>query len=319
MFRNQHITKTKDRGIEMEKKEKLVKWLKLTRVPKLGPSKILKLFNFLPDIDQIFLSSDNELLGTRIFNESMLLDFHKLKSVSDENFLTVLNECEKSNIEIIRIIDKNYPSFLKNIPYPPLTLFLKGDIELLNRKKIAIVGSRKSDEQTKEWAYNLAKDLVKDNFVIVSGGAIGVDYSAHKGALDANGKTICVLGSGFFKMFPEHHFDLFKEIEKKGLLISEHLPNFPGSAIALVQRNRITSGLSNALVMVASGEKGGAMIQTKMAFEQRRPIFCPKKSLNLKPNEGISQIINEWKGIEIEKSNEIVNYLENIETPKNIN
>lgn len=290
-------------------KGQLVKWLKLTKVPKLGPSKILKLFNIVPDIDEIFSMGDDELIRTRSFNEPMLPEFHKLKDASDENFLKAINECEKEDINIVPIIDEKYPFFLKNIPYPPLTLFLKGDIWLLGKKCVAIVGSRKADENARKWAYNLARDLVKKDLVVVSGGAIGIDYSAHKGALDAAGKTICVLGSGFFKMFPEKHIDLFKEIEKKGLLISEHLPNFPGSSIALVQRNRITSGISNALVTVASGKRGGSMVQTKMAFEQKIPIFYPKTSLNLQPNEGIPQIINAWKGIEIETCQDVINNL----------
>jgi len=290
-------------------KGQLVKWLKLTKVPKLGPSKILKLFNIVPDIDEIFSMGDDELIRTRSFNEPMLPEFHKLKDASDENFLKAINECEKEDINIVPIIDEKYPFFLKNIPYPPLTLFLKGDIWLLGKKCVAIVGSRKADENARKWAYNLARDLVKKDLVVVSGGAIGIDYSAHRGALDAAGKTICVLGSGFFKMFPEKHIDLFKEIEKKGLLISEHLPNFPGSSIALVQRNRITSGISNALVTVASGKRGGSMVQTKMAFEQKIPIFYPKTSLNLQPNEGIPQIINAWKGIEIETCQDVINNL----------
>lgn len=286
--------------------EQLVKWLKLTKVPKLGPSKIKKLFDLVPDIERIFSLSDNELLRTRIFNEEMLSEFHKLKDALDDNFIKAISECKENDIQIVPIIDERYPSFLKTVSYPPLTLFLKGNINLLYLKKVAIVGSRKADEKSKRWAYDIAQDFVKKDYVVVSGGAIGIDYSAHRGALDANGKTICVLGSGFFKMFPEGHLDLFKTIEKKGLLISEHLPKFPGSAIALVQRNRITSGISDALIMVASGEKGGAMVQTKIAFEQRIPIFCPNSSLNLLPNEGLSQIIHEWKGKEIESCEDIL-------------
>lgn len=287
----------------------LVMWLKLTKVPKLGPSKIMKLFGIIPSIDNIFYMSDDDLLRTRIFNEPMLLEFHKLKEASDNNFIKVIYECNENNIIILPLIDNMYPSFLKNIPYPPLTLFLKGDMNLLYLKKVAIVGSRKADEKAKNWAYNIAQDFVKENYVVVSGGAIGIDYSAHKGTIDANGKTICVLGSGFFKMFPEKHLDLFNTIAEKGLLISEHLPNFPGSAIALVQRNRITSGISDALIMVASGERGGAMVQTKIAFEQRIPIFYPDRSLNLLPNEGLPQIISEWKGKEIKSYEDVLNLI----------
>ncbi len=290
----------------MFQKDDLVKWMKLARVPKLGPIKLMKLFGLVHDIDKIFSMPDKELFMTRIFNESMISDFHKLKDASDENFLKVIDKCKEQNIEIMPLVDERYPIFLKNIPYPPVTLFLKGDLSLLYVRKIAIVGSRKADETSKQWAYKLAQDFIKKDYAIVSGGAIGIDYSAHMGALDANGKTICVLGSGFSKMFPESHINLFRDIEEKGLLISEHLPNFPGSAIALVQRNRITSGISDALIMVASGERGGAMVQTKIAFEQRIPIFCPEKSLNLQPNDGIPQIINEWNGIEIKTCDDVL-------------
>ncbi|MBI4979989.1 DNA-protecting protein DprA [Candidatus Woesearchaeota archaeon] len=302
----------------MLQKKELVKWMKLTQVPKLGPSKIMKLFRLISDLDKIFTMADNELLRTRVFNEPMLIDFHKLKEALEENFIKAISECEENNIKIIPLIDKRYPDFLKNIPYPPLTLFLKGDLNLLYVKKVAIVGSRKADEPSQKWAYNIAQDFVKKGYAVVSGGAIGIDYSAHKGALDANGKTICVLGSGFFKMFPECHLALFQAIAEKGLLISEHLPNFPGSAIALVQRNRITSGISDALIMVASGEKGGAMIQTKIAFEQRVPIFCPDRSLNLRPNVGIPQVINEWKGIEIKSCEEVLKVITSPESQINL-
>lgn len=293
----------------MLQKNQLAKWMKLTKVPKLGPSKLMKLFNLVKDVDSVFSMSDDELLRTRIFNEEMLHEFHRLKNASDENFLRAITECEEGGITILPLIDGRYPAALKNVPSPPVTLFLKGDLGLIYAKKIAIVGSRKADEKAKRWAYSLAQDFVKKEYAVISGGAVGIDHSAHKGALDAGGKTICVLGSGFFRMFPQEHANLFSEIEKKGLLISEHLPNFPGSAIALVQRNRITSGLSDAVVMVASGERGGAMVQTKIAFSQRIPIFCPLRSLNLQPNEGITQVINEWKGIEIKSGEEIMEKL----------
>jgi DNA processing protein len=288
-------------------KNQLVNWLKLTRVPKLGPSKITKLLSIL-SMEDIFEATDEQLLQTRCFTELMLPDFHKLKNASDENFIKAIDECEKNNIEIVSITDEKYPKNLRLIPYPPLTLFLKGNLDLLNHKKIAIVGSRQVDENAKNWAYEKARELCKEGYIIVSGGAKGIDYSAHIGAIENGGKTICVLGSGFFKMYPEEHKDLFNKIANEGLLISEHLPNFPGNALALVQRNRITSGISEGLIMVASGERGGSMVQTKMAFEQRKPIFCPKESLNLQPNEGIKQILTEWKGIEIDKTSEIIEY-----------
>ena len=104
---------------------------------------------------------------------------------------------------------------------------------------------------------------------------MGIDTAAHTGAIDATGKTICVLGSGLLKPFPKDNRLLFNKISEKGLLISEHLPSFSGSKFALIQRNRITSGLSLALILCASKLVGGAMVQTEIANQQMIPIFCP--------------------------------------------
>ncbi|MFA4853549.1 MAG: DNA-processing protein DprA [Bacteroidales bacterium] len=280
--------------------------MKLTRVPKLGPKRILNLFSIFKSIENVVSASDADLIRTRVFTEEMVSEWNKLKDVSDDNFYKAIDECKKHDIQIITIFDDIYPENLKRVPYPPLTLFLKGDISLLNTNKVAVVGSRESDEHAKDWAYKNSQIIAKNNLTVISGGAIGIDTMAHKGALSVNGKTICVLGTGFFKMYPEENNDLFREILEKGLFVSEHLPNFPGSRISHIQRNRITSGLANALIMVASGEKGGSMVQTKMAFEQRVPIFCPKKSLNLQPNTGLTQVINEWKGKEIDTVIEVI-------------
>lgn len=288
----------------------LVNWMKLTRVKKLGPQKIRTLFSYYDNIDGIVSASNDELKRTRLFNDEMINEWERLKNASGENFHKVIKECTKSNIKILTLLDEEYPQNLKRIPYPPLTLFLMGDLSLLNSQKIAIVGSRKSEEGAIEWTFNNSKLLAENGITIVSGGAIGVDSAAHKGALSVpDGKTICVLGSGFFRMYPEENIDMFKEIARRGLLISEHLPNFPGSRISFIQRNRITSGLSNGLIMVASGLSGGSMIQTKMAFEQRVPIFCPRIVLNLQPNEGLKQVIQEWNGIEIDTCKDVIKYL----------
>ncbi len=293
--------------MESEKRAALVKWLKLTRVPKLGPKRIKDLFEIYPDIDSVFCSSDEQLLRTRIFNEEMLKEWNKVKAASDENFIKAIDQCIEKDISILTFIDEGYPSRLRRIPYPPLTLFLKGDLSLLHSRIIAIVGTREASEEAKKWTFENAKSLAQKGITVVSGGAIGIDTAAHLGALEIpHGKTICVLGSGFFRLYPEENTGLFNKITEKGLLISEHLPNFPGSRISFIQRNRITSGLSSAIIMVASKVTGGAMVQTKIAFEQRKPIFCPKISLQLQPNEGLKQVIQEWEGKEIDNAEEIL-------------
>lgn len=292
-------------------KEELVKWFKLTQVNGVGPQRIKKLLNFFGDINAIFDAKESELLQARLFNEKILEDFNKLKVASDENFLKVIEECKEKNIEIVTLADKNYPQKLVLIQSPPTTLFLLGKKNLLySGKKIAIVGNRDPSQKAIDYTYNISKQLSEEGIIIVSGGALGIDTAAHKGALDLEkGKTISVLGSGFNYFYPPENVPLFDKIKTNGLLVSEHLPNFKGSRISYLQRNRITSGISDALFLVAAQEGGGSMTQTVKAHLQRKPIFCPKIDENLTPNEGVKMAIEKYNARQIENTQQLLKLL----------
>jgi len=211
------------------------------------------------------------------------------------------------------MIDKRYPKELIYIQSPPLTLFLIGDTDLLfNNKKIAIVGTREPTQKAVDYTYSLSKFLSNNNFTIVSGGAAGIDAAAHKGALDAdNGKTISVVGAGFNHLYPPENINLFSEIKKKGLLISEHLPNFNGSRISYLQRNRITSGIAQTLFLVAAHEKGGSLTQVEIAYKQRKPIFCPRLEDDIAPIAGVKKAILKYNAKEISSPENLLKILEN--------
>lgn len=273
-------------------KEDLIKWFKLSQVTGLGPQKIRKLLSYFNNIAAIFNLSDSELLQTRIFNETMIQEFNRLKNASDENFEKNVDECKEKGIKIMTLVDKDYPKQLNYLTSPPLTLFLLGRNELLDDKKIAIVGTRTPDKKAKEYAFSLSKFLAEKGLTIISGGALGIDTSAHIGALDVEkGKTISVLGAGFNHPYPPENSELFDQIKKRGLLISEHLPNFKGSRISYLQRNRITSGLSDALFLVAANKSGGSLTQVKIANSQRKQVFCPRLADGIMPNEGVIESI----------------------------
>ena len=284
----------------------LIKWFKLCTVDGLGPRKILKLFELFKDIDTIWDTSEGELLRTRVFREPMIKSWLQLKIASTENFEKNIAECRRNNIAIIPIISKKYPFKLKLISNPPLNLFLQGNLGLFHLKKVAIVGSRFSDDNSKKWAFEKAVKLAKNDVVIVSGGAKGIDVEAHKGALSVSGKTICIMGTGLLNLYPEEHKSLFDDIKKTGLLISENLPSFTGGRIALLQRNRITSGISDALIAATSSINGGSMTQLRHAHEQRIPTFCPKRSFNFTPSEGFEKVKREYKITEIEDINPVL-------------
>jgi DNA processing protein len=287
----------------------LISWLKIVNVKGVGPVKLLRLLDKLGSFSNIIDATKEELWTSNQFNEDQIGEWFKLKNASDDVFTRAIKASEQSNTHIIPLIDPTYPKRLREIPSPPYTLFAKGDLSLLSHKKnIAMVGSRESEELTCQWTHNLAKDLANEGFVIVSGGAIGVDSAAHKGALDSkNKKTICVFGTGMDNPYPPENQELFRNIiEEGGLLISEHLPNFTGSRIALVNRNRITSGLCESIMLCSSKKQGGSMVQIKTAYEQRRKIFIPPLTLQLRPSDGFEQAIIEFGAIETANANDII-------------
>lgn len=277
----------------------IAKWLRLTKVQGLGPSKMMKLINYFGDSERLLDASEEDLFRSRVFTPAMIESWRKLQNISLDSFQKVIFECEQNNIVIVPLPDPRYPQELKRHSSPPLTLFMQGNLDLLRKARVAIVGSRESDEKATQWAYNVAQELVKQDIVVVSGGARGIDYAAHRGALDAGGLTICVFGTGLLHQYPPEHSGLFEEIQRKGLLVSEHFPSFTGGPIALLSRNRITSGLSTVLIQVTSGVIGGSATQMKVANEQRIKIFCPPRTFNFVPSEGIDARRQEFSIVEL--------------------
>jgi len=295
----------------------LVKWIKLGNITGLGPRKIQQLVDEFGSVDRIFEASPKELLGVRAFKESMLPEWNQLLEASDENFLRAIHEALSQNIQIIPLIDEKYPAKLKRMPSPPLTLYLWGDASLLEKTpKIAIVGTRRPSENAKQLAFDYSKYFAELGMIVVSGGAEGIDTAAHEGAL-ITGKTISVMGTGFSHYYPQKNASLFDKIKmSNGLLISEYSPNFRGSSFSFLQRNRITSGLSDVLFICASDEQGGSMHQTRTASEQRIPIFCPAIEMNILPNSGVAYAIREFGAQEIHTPQELLNKLPDLRTPQ---
>lgn len=296
----------------VDDKLELVQWFKLGMIKGLGPIKLQRLVEIFGNVENVFNAPHQKLLGTRIVKERMLPELEKFKKASNVNYVKAIQECISHNIHIIPLIDSRYPSQLKRMPYPPLTLYLWGNMSLLESRKIAIVGTRQPSNEAKKITFEFSNYFADIGLTVISGGAEGIDTEAHKGALNSKiGKTICVCGTGFFYPYPPQNQSLFDKIrESNGLLISEHLPNFSGSRFSFIQRNRITSGLSVALLICASGKTGGSMVQTRVAKEQRIPIFCFAMDMNVKPNIGIAIAIEKFGAQEIHTPQELINKLD---------
>jgi DNA processing protein len=196
----------------------------------------------------------------------------------------IIEICRKKNIRIITIWDPSYPRLLKEIHNPPLVIYSSGDLS--DRKMISVVGTRDSDEKSEEITKKISERAALHGYTIVSGMAMGIDRNAHKGALMAGGGTVAVLPGGVDVIYPYKNSDLYRMILKSELsaVISEYPPG-TGTAQkwTFARRNRIISGLSEAVIVVQAPAKSGAMITARYAIEQNRDLFvCPGNAFDEK-------------------------------------
>ena len=227
-------------------------------------------------------------------NKKEKVDLTEIRKVVDENkssCITLLSEC--------------YPSKLKNIYKPPFVLFYKGNINLLDstKKTIGVVGSRNNSDYGEKVTTSLVSDLTDNDFVIVSGLAKGIDAIAHKACLNKNGNTIAVLGNGLEVFYPSENKDLQKEIENKGLVISEY-PDFKESNKEnFPKRNRIIAGLSDSILVTEASNKSGSMITVSRALEMGKDVYCVPYKIGV--NSGCNTLIKEGAKL-IESINDIL-------------
>ena len=186
-----------------------------------------------------------------------------------------------------------YPECLKNIKEPPKELFYAGDITLLEKRCAAVVGSRTCNQYGRSMAAAIAAKLAEHDVTVVSGMARGIDTCAHRGALDAGGGTIAVLGCGLDMCYPAENRKLKGEIEEKGLLISEYPPGTEARAYNFPRRNRIISGLSEIVTVVQARERSGALITAELAADQGREVCALPGNIDSQYNLGNNKLIKE--------------------------
>ena len=199
-----------------------------------------------------------------------------------------------NEIKTISIENEKYPESLRQIYDSPKCLYVMGNVDILNAPSIAIVGCREATEYGKKAATYFAYNLAKQNVNIISGLAKGIDSYAHIGALQANGKTIAVIGSGLDIIYPKQNEQLAKEIiAKGGAIISEYPLGTRPEKEHFPARNRIISGLSNGVLVVEAKEKSGSLITADFAMEQGKDVYAVPGNINSLNSVGTNNLIKD--------------------------
>ena len=281
--------------------EDVLYWLAVARVEGLGVRGAHKLVEHFGSPQAAYMASLTELEGCGLPARVAQAIFAQtgLKEAEKEMVAAAKAECQ-----LVTLANPNYPPPLMQIPDPPLVLYVRGDVQALSQHAVAMVGTRRPTAYGSSVAHRLAGDLAQRGLVIVSGLARGVDSAAHRGALEAKGKTVVVQGRGMDGIYPAENKQLAEKIQESGAVISEFplgtgpLPeNFP-------IRNRIISGLALGVIVVEAAEYSGSLITARLANEQNREVFAVPGNItsaqSFGPNHLIKQgakLVDQWMDV----------------------
>ncbi len=251
-------------------------------------AKILKVFPKDKDIRKLF-SKESKI--REILTEQ---EITKMSTLLEEDKLDrIISGYKAEGIETITINDDRYPALLKEIPTPPLCLYCKGNLQLLNTLCVAIVGCRKISEYGIVVTKQYAKAFAEAGITVVSGMANGVDTVAHRTVLENSGATIAVLAGGFHHIYPANNYGLFKTLTENNLVITEYSPDIQPLTYYFPIRNRIIAGLCRGVVITEASAKSGALHTKEYAYEYNRSVFAVPGRINSPNSEGTNSIIKD--------------------------
>ena len=227
-----------------------------------------------------------------ILRESQLASL--LAAEIEQKVVATLAWAEKdANHTILTLADSRYPAKLKQIADPPIVLFVKGQVSLLQDPQIGVVGARNASRSAVQVAESMAAELSQKGITITSGLAAGIDAAAHRGGLKGLGKTIAVMGTGIDRIYPAQNKALAHQIAEEGALVSEFPLGARPAAFHFPMRNRIISGLSEGVLVVEAALKSGSLITARQAMEQGREVFAVPGSIANPYAKGCHQLIKQ--------------------------
>src|SRR6266540_4466329 len=265
-------------------------WVALNMTPGIGPRVAAKLLERFGSAEAVYDAGRAELEQLRLLPEAVDIIIARELQLRAE---VEIESVRKLGADLLILDDGVYPSLLREIYDPPITLYVKGAWEeCLERPCIAVVGSRKCSTYGQNAALMLARDLAQRGVTIVSGFARGIDAAAHKGALEAGGRTVAVLGTGIDRVYPRDHRKLADDIlNNRGALVTQFPLGTPPVSENFPYRNRIISGLSLGTVVIEAAENSGSLITARLAIEQNREVFAVPGNITSRNSFGTNYLI----------------------------
>ncbi len=270
----------------------LAAWLRLARASGIGPRTVRKLLDAFGSVDAIF-HAGRDALGMHIGPAQVRALCAPASSETERLLEATLRWREQAGHHVFALGEPGYPELLANIPDPPLLLYIKGRVELLASPMLAMVGSRNASTQGRANALAFAEALSGVGLCIVSGLALGIDAAAHEGALNGQGSTVAVIGTGPDLVYPVRNRVLSERIGTEGCIVSEYpvgTPPLPGN---FPKRNRIISGLAAGVLVVEAAAQSGSLITARQAAEQGREVFAIPGSIHASLAKGCHILIRE--------------------------
>lgn len=267
----------------------MIDQLALALVPELGPRRTAVVIAHFGSAGAVRCASASQLQQVAGIGEQLAQRFvQSLRSINVQAEIDLLDQYKVSLLPLGR---PEYPAALSRIEDPPPLLYYRGNLSDRDQQAVAIVGSRYCTSYGKRAAERIAGALARAGVTVVSGLARGIDGAAHRGALEAGGRTIAVLAGGLSRIYPPEHADLAAAVEQNGCLLSETPMTVPPQPGMFPARNRIISGLARAVVIIEAGHKSGALITAQHAAEQGREVFAVPGPVDSEASAGTNWLL----------------------------
>ncbi len=272
-------------------------WLRLIRTQNVGPVSFRDLINRYGDA------------ATALDELPSLIRKKEIRPPSAEQVEAEMDYADRMGVRLICAIEPDYPKYLRALDPAPPVISVMGQLSLLHKPCVAIIGSRNASAIGQRFAGGLATELGQAGYTVVSGLARGIDSAAHHGAIETG--TVAVLGGGVDHIYPRENAELHARMAKTGAIVSESPLGYRASARDFPRRNRIISGLSRGVVVIEAAERSGTLITARYALEQNREVMAAPGSPLDPRTKGCNRLIRQGAHL-IESAEDVVNVLESL-------